>query len=89
MSPLAGSGLKAALGAVSYKKEIIIAIYGGGGPYFLELLLHLRQDFLGLGMSHFLVLGAKVGTVTVTLLGVWRSWHLHQGVGAWACHTLL
>eukprot|EP00798_Chlamydomonas_sp_ICE-L_P004443 gene4443-14593_t len=48
------SGLKSALDAVSYKKEIVIVTING--EYHVEMLLQLRQDFEDLGMSHFLVL---------------------------------
>ena len=55
----AGTGLKAMLDAVSYKREIIVVTISG--TYHVEMLLQLREDFAELGFAHFLVLTMKVG----------------------------
>ena len=54
-----GTGLLAALDAVSYKKEIVVVTISG--TYHVEMLLQLREDFEELGIGHFLILTMSVG----------------------------
>eukprot|EP00798_Chlamydomonas_sp_ICE-L_P009532 gene9532-12472_t len=49
-----GQGLRNALEAVSFKKEIIVSCIAN--HFYIELMLHLYQDLLDLGMNHFMML---------------------------------
>ena len=56
-----GEGLRAALEAVSYRRELILVTTRGA--YHLEFLFQLHNQWLKLGYAHLLALSMEVGAV--------------------------
>ena len=56
----AGNGFKAALEAVSYKRELILVTTYGS--HYLEFVFQLRSQFKRLGLDHFMALSMFVST---------------------------
>ena len=55
----AGENFRAALEAVSYRRELILVTTRGA--YFLDFLFQLHNQWLKLGYAHFMALSMEVG----------------------------
>lgn len=80
-----GDGLRAALDARSYRKEVIVTIHGCGGPPPL-LLTNLAAQLRSLGLEHLLVVSTtEVRPVPRWWVPVWGWRGFEKGRSASLC----